>query len=110
MSNELKPKDVIRALECCGNQSWCYGSKCPYYGIRRDCLQVLQQDALALLREKDAEIADARAEAIDVFLTRAIARSQERGDLKPFVLVEDLYDIAKTIKEERHDRQSNTNY
>jgi hypothetical protein len=42
----------------------------------------------------------ARAKAISTFLVRAIAKMKERGELKPFVLVEDLYKIAKEFKEE----------
>ena len=42
-----------------------------------------------------------RAEAIDEFLVKAIARSQEMGGLKPFVLVEDLYEIAKEMRENK---------
>ena len=45
-------------------------------------------------------ISTARAEAIGAFWAKAIARSQEKGDLKSFVLVEDLYDISKKMKEE----------
>lgn len=43
-----------------------------------------------------------RAEAVSVFLVNAIEKLREVGDLKPFVFVEDLYGIAKEMKEEGH--------
>lgn len=52
MPRELKPEDVMRALECC---TMALHSLCPY----RDnwcCDHDLVTNALALLREKDAEI------------------------------------------------------
>jgi hypothetical protein len=56
--NELKPEDVMRALECCVIQcAEC--TKCPMYNRkdnRRSCYADLKIRALALLREKDAEI------------------------------------------------------
>ena len=144
--DELKPEDVMRALEFCNFNAEC--DDCPYVGRCWD----LNIDALALLREKDAEIkeltddnkwsakriietdklvsllkaeverlntelkamrgaaislkmhyesarADAKAEAAATFLARSIAKMKERGELKPFVLVEDLYKIAKEFKE-----------
>ena len=49
--NELKPEDVMRALEICGDETQtCYN--CPYTDHCNDA----HKDALALLREKDAEI------------------------------------------------------
>jgi hypothetical protein len=51
--NELKPEDVVRALECCANRS-CEG--CPLERPNEDCVSGLPKAALALLREKDAEI------------------------------------------------------
>ena len=52
--NEMKPEDVMRALEICAE----YANKpcpshCPYGGFK--CLD-LTKDALALIREKDADI------------------------------------------------------
>lgn len=54
--NELKPEDVMKALECCNTKGNC--NQCPYeiVGEYTPCYSVLTQDALALLREKDAEI------------------------------------------------------
>lgn len=55
--NKLKPEDVMKALECCASGRPC--RECEYkdkskdtFGCRKGCLI----DALALLREKDAEI------------------------------------------------------
>ena len=81
--NEMKPEDVMRALECHKNGFDCY--QCPMQPCR--CEDVLIENALALLREKDAEIErlitlnsqleakvfeerNARAEAIDEFAER----------------------------------------
>lgn len=51
--NELKPEDVMRALECCdGTLGGC--ERCPNYKNRFCC--TIKENALALLREKDAEI------------------------------------------------------
>ena len=57
--NELKPEDVMRALECCASGTGgeaCNG--CPF-NERKVCdndMNALEKAALALLREKDAEI------------------------------------------------------
>lgn len=59
--NELKPKDVMRALECCGRNVGSNCHDCPYCGLSpwsAQCRLVLAKDALALLREKDAKIAE----------------------------------------------------
>ena len=52
--NELKPEDVMRALECCSRDEECVGEECPYHA-GMFCTTRISQDALALLREKDAE-------------------------------------------------------
>ncbi len=53
---ELAESDVMRALECCSSaiteSTNC--STCPMGG-KRDCMTILYADALALLREKDAQ-------------------------------------------------------
>lgn len=56
--NELKPEDVMRALECCdrGSSCRCDCDNCPYYRCDVPCKDKVHTDALALLREKDAEI------------------------------------------------------
>jgi hypothetical protein len=57
--NEQKPEDVMRALECCASGTGgdaCNG--CPF-NERKVCdndMNALEKAALALLREKDAEI------------------------------------------------------
>lgn len=51
--NELKHEDVMMALECCdGTLGGC--ERCPNYKNRFRC--TIKENALALLREKDAEI------------------------------------------------------
>ena len=55
--NELKPEDVMRELEHCFNGGSC--RECRLYGTANhmtSCMAELMKDALALLREKDAEI------------------------------------------------------
>ena len=58
--NELKPEDVMRALEHCADyksaEVSCVG--CPIYGRCFDEPNLLEISALALLREKDALIKD----------------------------------------------------
>jgi exonuclease VII large subunit len=51
--NEMKPEDVMRALECCAEEHC--GEWCPFY-YETPCEAYLAKAALALLREKDAEI------------------------------------------------------
>lgn len=55
--NELKPEDVMRALECHSGDGDCF-KVCPYFTSVYDesCLKNLVRDALALLREKDATL------------------------------------------------------
>jgi hypothetical protein len=56
--NELKPEDVMRALECCQSVTPLDCRKCPYKDQTtpeyKSCCNLLVSDALALLREKDA--------------------------------------------------------
>ena len=60
--NELKPEDVMRALECCKSANTIDCDGCPYKGTHdaKDfyirCRNFLIRDALALLRENDAHI------------------------------------------------------
>ena len=57
MPRELKPENVMRALECHSGNGDCF-KVCPYFTSVYDesCLKNLVRDALALLREKDALI------------------------------------------------------
>ena len=57
--NEMKPEDVMRALECCSRNVGSNCPDCPYCSLSpwsTECRLVLAKDALALLREKDALI------------------------------------------------------
>lgn len=128
--NELKPEDVMKALECCNTKGNC--NQCPYeiVGEYTPCYSALTQDALALLREKDAEIErlkayiqrcksgeeywvkcllerpqEARADAITEFAERLIAKKCHYTETEHTfdfdgVTVEDIYQIAKEMKGE----------
>lgn len=56
--NELKPEDVMRALECHSLADISTCDDCPYCDISEqgNCGCDMARDALALIREKDAEI------------------------------------------------------
>lgn len=57
--NELKPEEVMKALECCkGGGNACLDCIYFYKSVDTSCAPFLIKDALALLREKDALIAD----------------------------------------------------
>ena len=62
--NELKPEDVMRALECHSLEEISTCDDCPYCDTTEagSCGCVMAKDALALLREKDAEIERLTAE------------------------------------------------
>ena len=56
--NELKPEDVMRALECHSLEDISTCDNCPYcdISVQGSCGCDMAKDALAILREKDAEI------------------------------------------------------
>jgi hypothetical protein len=59
--NEMKPEDVMRALELCKSFRDLHACDvCPYFRAEladdESCTNRMVQDALALLREKDADI------------------------------------------------------
>ena len=56
MPNELKPEDVMKALELCNTPRSGVCKICPYHEFGASCHTKRNADALALLREKDAEI------------------------------------------------------
>lgn len=70
--NELKSEDVIKALECCLTLEFNVACKCcplSYKGERRmDCLETLMKSALALLREKDARLADLAQQCANIIM------------------------------------------
>ncbi len=99
--NEKKPEDVMRALEChIKRRCWdCPIGKEDIQQLSKPCSQLIAELALALLREKDAEIErlnvelqamrcaansykmhyeSARAEVITVFADLAIKRICEK--------------------------------
>ena len=56
--SEMKPEDVMRALECWQTQEECKGDECPVFAYETaSCARLMAKKALALLREKDALIA-----------------------------------------------------
>lgn len=121
MMNELKPEDVMRALECWANGKPCQ-EECSILDHEEgaSCLKLTARSALALLREKDAEIERlrghltqlkdrydickqnvtiARAEAITEFADRLKARNEKRDGLSFKVVSFDTIDqIAKEMK------------
>ena len=95
--NEMKPEDVMRALEHCANyksqEVSCIG--CPLYG--KCDVNILEGLALALLREKDAEIERLKAE-----VNRLDALSDEMGgdiDCK----LKYIYELEDKLKAEKAD-------
>ena len=131
--NELKPEDVMRALELCKS---CRDLQpcdvCPYFraelGDDESCVNRMAQDALALLREKDAEIErlkaaaeeavrsftrletlynlkckqleTTRAEAITAFVDGCVKMAIGLGGI-PVVCLESIFQFAKKMKEEK---------
>ena len=60
--NNFFTEDVMRALECCADTLLtCPAKNCPLIN-ECNCQEILAEKALALLREKDAEIERLRAE------------------------------------------------
>lgn len=59
----MKPEDVMKALECCLLLQGATCRDCPLLyakNMKGTCYTELKRQALALLREKDAEIADVK--------------------------------------------------
>ena len=132
--NELKPEDVMRALELHADCEMDNCFECPYekYLSKADgnCVHHLSMDALALLREKDAEIerlteerdkaqaicvqmgklnqaeiAKARAEAITEFEKKLMEKKCHYTETEHTfdfdgVTVEDIEQTAKELKVE----------
>lgn len=55
--NELKPEDVMKALECCFKNN-CAGCPQDEIGTYSECISLTMSHALALLREKDKRIGE----------------------------------------------------
>ena len=99
--NEMKPEDVMRALECCLKLDC---KSCPYYVRFKEytfdvkCGDVLIADALALLREKDAEIERLKAEN-DHLVKEAVFAPMERANFTIAARAEAITEFAeKTIE------------
>ena len=59
----MTESEIMKALIFCKEQgltSECTG--CPYKGTKRDCIELILEDALALINRKNAEIAEKDAE------------------------------------------------
>ena len=54
----MTDNEIIKALECCGNESWSSCHHCPYRENRfeRHCAFELSHDALDLINRQNAEI------------------------------------------------------
>ena len=76
--NEMKPEDVMRALECFANGKRCEGEQCAYFKLRVGfCGSDLAKDALDLIHRLQIlntkllfGVAKTRAEAITEFEDR----------------------------------------
>ena len=111
--NELKPEDVMRALEYCTSGGSCL--RCVYdkgkHFSKEGAMACYMRDALALLREKDAEIEmlkemiDTSSEVVDYavdkirearasMLDEARRLSFEAGD-QQYLSIAELEKIAK---------------
>ena len=119
--NEMKPEDVMRALECClqaDGAPACYKLKCParlgnglcFYEIdcefnsEEEALKKMLADALALLREKDAEIkglVDGWSKDQDRFEQVCAEKDAEIERLEE--LCKDYHSACATISFERDD-------
>lgn len=102
--NDLKQEDVMRALECCIKGDIAECGKCPCYRAKGDC--VMPQAALALLREKDAEIERLNKELDGQFEKwKILADKTERhyGELyeeaKQVVRADAITEFAERVKE-----------
>ena len=101
--NEMKPEDVMRAMECCiveNDKDDCLG--CPYSGKRHRgemCVTHLLEDALALLRERDAEIERLNKERDDARSDCAVAEQNHYKCKKELEEMSD--DILDSVRAER---------
>jgi hypothetical protein len=118
--NELKPEDVMRALERCSGERC--GEKCPCYDMS-PCEVYLAQNALALLREKDAEIErlyknlnetakeqyiNGRTNGITEFAESIKSLQDPNNPWDTFQVSEDqIAQIAKSLKEEFNEANDN---
>lgn len=107
--NEMKPEDVMRALEHCANyksqEVSCIG--CPLYG--KCDVNILEGLALALLREKDAEIERLNDTLADALVRAEIAKDETIIEFAERIVnaihpeypisVCQVYRIAKEMKE-----------
>lgn len=86
--NELKPEDVMRALECCSQEGMHWCSSCPFYDMHNSfCQEDVHMAALAILREKDEELAIAKNERDEARRDCAMA---ERNHFESAQSVKDL--------------------
>ena len=99
--------EIIKALECCGNESWSSCHPCPYRENRfeRHCAFELSQDALDLINrqkseiEKLEELLRLEAEGANT-LNDVIAEQQaELEDLREIVFMDRTEEIKKKNKE-----------
>lgn len=85
MLNELKPEDVMKALECCmltNEQQECRCEECPLWETSvMVCQELLAYHALALLREKDARLEDLAQQCADIIMECDKRDAERLGEL-----------------------------
>ena len=95
----MTDKEIIKALECCGNvvTSTCKG--CPYHITHNaNCVKALMHDALDLINRQQAEIEELKKVVIDDYASeydskiRAEAIKEFAERLKDLSCGSDLYD------------------
>lgn len=83
--NELKPEDVMKALECCmltNEQQECRCEECPLWETSvMVCQELLAYHALALLREKDARLEDLAQQCADIIMECDKRDAERLGEL-----------------------------
>lgn len=96
--NELKTEDVMRALEICADKTQTC-EDCPYIDHCSD----VNKDALALLREKDAEIERLKSDigATCVFLEKSREEDRKEHDKQMALIREIAQNIPLRIAEAR---------
>ena len=106
--NEMKPEDVMRALECCTFNPNC--EECPFTLGREDCTS-LDQLALALLRKKDALIAELTqtnahylAKKTEVIEELQLGWSEDQERVRKILDAKDakIADLEKEIERKAH--------
>lgn len=101
----MTDKEIKQALECCGDETglhWCVD--CPSYNKENDlCQEELNRDALALINRLQAEIKQAKTEAIKEFAEKLINKLDATHDmvnLNQKIVVTDTINMVKRLEKE----------